>query len=79
MGQTKRSTVYFDRELHRSLSRKAAQSDQSISQVVNDAVRLALAEDAEDLSAFRERASEPNLDFSDVVKSLKRRGKLYTT
>jgi hypothetical protein len=79
MGQTKRITVYFDSELHRSLSRKAAQSDQSISQVVNNAVRLALAEDAEDLSAFRERVSEPNLDFSVVVKSLKHRGKLYTT
>lgn len=76
MGQTKRITVYFDRELHRSLSKKAAQSDQSISHVVNEAVRLALAQDAEDLKAFRERAAEPNLDFADVVKSLKRRGKL---
>ena len=76
MGQTKRMTVYFDRELHRSLSKKAAQSDPSISYVVNEAVRPALAEAAEDLKAFRERAAEPNLEFVDVVKSLKRRGKL---
>ena len=76
MGQTKRTTVYFDAKLHRSLSKKAAQSDQSISHVVNEAVRLALAEDAEDLKAFQERASEPNLEFASVVKSLKRRGKI---
>lgn len=76
MKETTRTTVYFDREVYRSLIRKAAQSDQSISRVVNEAVRLTLAEDAEDLRAFRERADEPNIDFADVVKSLKRRGRL---
>jgi hypothetical protein len=73
---SKRATVYFDPEVHRALSQKAAKSDQSISHVVNEAVRIALAEDAADLKAFRERTSEKNLDFPDVVKSLKRRGKL---
>ena len=76
MKDSKRATVYFDRDVHRALIRKASQSDRSISHVVNEAVRIALAEDAEDLKAFRERASEKNLDFADVVKSLKRRGKL---
>ena len=76
MRDSKRATVYFDPEGHRALSRKAAQSDRSISHVVNEAVRIALAEDAEDLKAIRERASEKNLDFADVVKSLNRRGKL---
>ena len=76
MKDSKRATVYFDADVHRALSRKAAQSDQSVSHVVNEAVRIALAEDAEDLKAFRERASEKSLDFADVVKSLKRRGKL---
>ncbi len=76
MKDSKRATVYFDPEVHRALSRKAAKSDQSISDVVNEAVRIALAEDATDLKAFRERASEKNLDFADVVKSLKRRRKL---
>jgi hypothetical protein len=76
MSQTKRTTVYFDTKLHRSLRKKAAQSDQSISSVVNEAVRLTLVEDAEDLKAFRERAAEPNLEFGDVVKALKHRGKL---
>ena len=47
-----------------------------MSELVNDAVRLSLAEDAEDLAAFEERAGEPNLSFEDVVKSLKRSGKI---
>ena len=55
---------------------KAAASDKSISDMVNDAVKLTLAEDAEDLEAFEARRREPNLDFEQFVKSLKRRGKL---
>ena len=55
---------------------KAAQTDRTISDLVNEAVRLSLAEDAEDLAAFEERAREPNLAFESVLKDLKRRGKL---
>ncbi len=76
MKDSKRTTIYFDPQIHRALSRKAAQSDRSISHVVNEAVRIALDEDAEDLKAIRERTFEKNLDFADVVKSLRRRGKL---
>ena len=76
MKDLKRATVYFDPDIHRALNRKATQSAQSVSHVVNEAVRIALAEDAGDLKAFKERASEKNLDFADVVKSLKRRAKL---
>jgi hypothetical protein len=73
---TKRSTVYFDSQIHRVLRLKAAETDRSISELVNDAVRLSLAEDAEDLDAFKERAREPNLAFEDVLKDLRKRGKL---
>ena len=76
LSETKRATVYFRREIHLALTRKAAQAEQSISRVVNEAVRLALTEDDEDLKAFRERTDEPNLDFTNVVKGLKRRGRL---
>jgi predicted transcriptional regulator len=68
--------VYFDSDLHRALTSNAEATDRSISRVVNEAVRLALAEDAEDLKAFQSRAQEPNLDSKDVVRSLRRRGKL---
>jgi hypothetical protein len=76
MNEPKRATVYFDPELHRALKLKAAETNQSLSKLVNEAVKLSLAEDAEDLAAFEERAREPNLIFEDVVKDLKRRGKI---
>ncbi len=76
MSVSKRATVYFDPELHRALRLKAAATERSISEMVNDAVKLTLAEDAEDLAAFERRAREPNLDFEDIVKALRRRGKI---
>jgi plasmid stability protein len=76
MSTSKRATVYFDSDIHRALRLRAAASDKSISDMVNEAVKLALAEDAEDLAAFGERKREPNLDFEQFVKALKRRGKL---
>ena len=76
MSSVKRATVYFDPDIHRALRLKAAASDKSISDMVNQAVKQALAEDAEDLAAFHKRKREPNLDFEEFVKALKRRGKL---
>ena len=76
MSSLKRATVYFDPDIHRALRLRAAASDKSISDMVNDAVKLSLAEDAEDLEAFEKRKREPNLDFERFVKALKRRGKL---
>jgi len=73
---TKRATIYMDAELHRALRLKAAETSQSISEIVNNAVRLALAEDAEDLAAFEERADEPLVLFEDVLKELKRNGRI---
>jgi hypothetical protein len=73
---TKRATVYFDPAIHRALRLKAAETDRSLSDLVNEAIKLSLAEDAEDLAAFEERASEPNLAFEAAVKELKKRGKI---
>ena len=72
----KRTTVYFDPNIHRALRIKSAELDRSVSELVNEAVRLSLAEDAEDLAASEERAHEPDLLFEDVVKELKRRGEI---
>jgi hypothetical protein len=76
MSDSKRATVYFEPDVHKALRLKAAVSERSISEMVNEAVRLSLAEDAEDLAAFDERVDEPTVDFDDFVKSLRRRGKL---
>ncbi len=76
MNNVKRATVYLDSNLHRALRHKAAETDQSVSDLVNAAIRQSLLEDAEDLEAFEARVKEPNLDFEKVVRDLKRRGKL---
>lgn len=76
MSEPKRTTVYFEPDIHKALRLKSAVSERSISEMVNDAVRTSLAEDAEDLAAFDERSDEPTVDFDDFVKKLKRSGKL---
>ena len=76
MNSSKRATVYLDADLRRALRHKAAETDQSVSDLVNAAIRQSLREDVEDLEAFEARAKEPNLDFEKVVRDLKRRGKL---
>ncbi len=73
---TKRATIYMDSELHRALRMKAAETSSSISEIVNHAVKLALTEDAEDLAAFEQRAKEPLVSFEDVLKELKRNGRI---
>ena len=72
----KRSTIYLDPAVHRVLRLKAAETDRSISELVNEAVRQALAEDLEDLSAFADRVKEPSVSFEATVRKLKRDGKL---
>ena len=76
MSDSRRATVYLDPEIHRALKLKAAVSDRSISEMVNEAVRLALAEDADDLAAFDDRVAEPDVDFGSFIRSLRRRGRL---
>ena len=76
MKPQKRATVYFDAEVHRALRLRAAANEKSISDMVNDAVRAALAEDAADLEAFDSRAGERSVSFEAVLKDLKRRGRI---
>ena len=76
MATPKRSTIYFDPEIHQALRMKAAAADKSISDIVNEAVRQTLSEDAADLEAFEERRREPSLNFDDVVMKLRRSGKI---
>ena len=72
----KRATVYLDPHLHRALRLKAVETDRSVSDIVNEAVRESLAEDAEDLAAFEKRAHEPRVPLEDVLKDMKKRGQL---
>jgi len=74
--KSKRTTVYFSPSVHRALRLKAAETDQSVSDLVNEAVLGILSEDAEDLEAFEARAAEPSLSFSDVLKDMRQSGEL---
>ena len=73
---TKKATVYFDPMLHKALRIKAAETSRSISDLINEAVRFSLAEDAEDLAVFTERNGEPLLAFEEVLEKLKKNGRI---
>jgi hypothetical protein len=76
MDDSKRATVYFDASVHQALRLKAAATDRSISEMVNDAVKIALAEDAEDLEAFDRRKTERSVSFESLVRDLRKRGRI---
>jgi metal-responsive CopG/Arc/MetJ family transcriptional regulator len=73
--QSIRATVYLDPQLHKALKLKAVETSKSVSELINDAVREALAEDAEDIEAFEERAAEPLISYDEMVKRLKKNGR----
>lgn len=72
----KRSTIYFEPELHQALRLKAASTHRTVSDLVNEAVRQALQEDQEDLAAFDERQQEPTMTYEELLNDLKAHGKL---
>lgn len=74
--QAKRSTIYLDPDLHKALRLKAVETSRSVSDLVNEAVRESLAEDAEDLEAFEERVLEPLISYDEMVKRLKKDGRI---
>ena len=73
---SKRATVYLDPQLHKVLKLKAAETSVSISQIIDEALRKELAEDAEDLKVFKDRAKEPTISYEKVLAQLKRDGKI---
>jgi hypothetical protein len=73
---TKRATVYIASDLHRALRLKSVEVDQSVSELINDAIRGSLSEDAEDLAAFDQRKLEKSIPFEEAVKKLKARGRI---
>jgi len=72
----KRSTIYFDPIIHKALKIKSLETSRSVSEIVNTALREALAEDAEDLKAFEERADERLISYAEMVKRLKKDGRI---
>lgn len=73
---TKRATIYLDTDLHKALRLKSVETSRSVSELVNEAVKEALAEDAEDLKTFDDRAKEPLISYEEMVKRLKKNGRI---
>ena len=73
---SKRSTIYLDPTLHHALRLKALETSCSMSKIINEVLREALAEDADDLYAFEERADEPLVSYEQMVKRLKQDGRI---
>ena len=73
---SKRSTVYFDPAIHQALRLKAASTHLSVSDLVNEAVRVNLTEDQEDLQAFTDRVNEPEMSYETLLNDLKKHGKI---
>lgn len=73
---SKRSTIYFDPTIHQALRLRAASTQVSLSELVDEAVRLMMREDQEDLAAFAQRAAEPEMTYEALLADLKQHGKL---
>lgn len=72
----KRATVYLDPVLHKALKLKSVETSRSISDLVNAAIRESLVEDAEDLAAFDQRADEALIPYDEMIKRLKKDGRI---
>ena len=73
---SKRSTIYLDPAIHQALRIKSLETSRSMSEIINEAVKKALAEDSEDFDAFDERADEPLISYEQMIKRLKKDGRI---
>lgn len=74
--QAKRATVYLEPLLHKALRLKAVETSTSVSELINNAVRQAMAEDSEDFAAFEGRVAEPLISYDEMVKRLRKDGRI---
>jgi len=73
---SKRSTIYFEPDIHQALKIRAASAQLSVSELVDEAVRLLMSEDHDDLAAFSERADEKEISYEALLSDLKKHGKI---
>lgn len=73
---SKRSTIYFEPDIHQALKVRAASTQQSVSELVDEAVRLLMSEDQEDLQAFSVRENEAEISYEALLDDLKQHGKI---
>lgn len=73
---SKRSTVYLDPSIHQALRIKSIETSRSMSDLINEALKDALTEDLEDFAAFEERTAEPLISYEQMIKRLKKDGRI---
>lgn len=71
-----KATFYVDEGLLKAFRVKAAHSERSLSDLVNEAMRESLREDEEDIRDAKGRRGGPTVSFESVLKELKRAGRL---
>ena len=71
-----RVAVNLDADLNKAMETKSVETEHSVSELINDAIRVSLLEDAEDLAACDARLKEPSLDFEDFLTGMRRRDQL---
>jgi hypothetical protein len=69
-----KATVYLDDDLHQALRLKAAETRESMSELINEALRAAMSEDLEDLSDWKKRRGEKPIPYEEFLKQLKADG-----
>ncbi len=72
----KRATVYLDEDLHKALKLKEIESESSLSDIVNQAVRYTLGEDLDDLLDIETRKKEGTMPYETFLKELKSLGQI---
>jgi hypothetical protein len=71
-----KATLYLEDPVHQSLRLKSAETRQSMSELVNDALKASLQEDLEDIKSWRERKDEETCGYEGFVELLKKDGVL---
>lgn len=69
-----KATIYLEDDVHHALRIKAAETRESMSQLVNDAVRVLLAEDLEDIRDWKERKNDKTLGYEAFLEQLRADG-----
>ena len=73
---SKRATVYFEPNIHQALKIRSATAQVSVSELIDEAVRLLMREDHEDLAAVAQRVQEPEISYEDLLNDLRAHGKI---
>jgi hypothetical protein len=71
-----RTTITINDKLFRALKLRAAESNESISSIVEDAIKFQMLEDLEDIEIAKKRENEPTHSFDELVAEFKSEGLL---